>query len=145
MTHQAAAPPWLETGVILAVFGEQEDDAVAGYRRFVAGGKGQTSPWEQLKRQVFPGSEDFVDAMQRGVSGPRHLREVPQAKPRRKALSLDEYAGTQASRDEVILAGYASGGYRLREIGGHLGPHDSRVSKIARRTVPGVKESPGKT
>jgi REP element-mobilizing transposase RayT len=145
MTHQAATPPWLETRVILAAFGEQEEDAVAGYRRFVAEGKGQPSPWEQLKRQVFLGSEDFVDAMQRAVSGPRDLREVPQAKPRPKALSLDEYARTQADRDAAICAAYASGGYTLREIGDHFGLHYSRVSKIVRRPAPAGNESTGKT
>jgi putative transposase len=47
MINPAAGPRWLETRVVLSAFGEQEDAAVAGYRRFVADGKGQPSPWAQ--------------------------------------------------------------------------------------------------
>ncbi len=58
------------------------------YRRFVAEGKGQPSPWEQLKQQVFLGSDAFVDAMQGKIPKERDLREVPQARRRPVARQL---------------------------------------------------------
>ncbi len=145
MINPAAGPRWLETRVILSAFGEQEDVAVAGYRRFIADGKGQPSPWAQLKHQVFLGSDDFVDAMRRRASGPRDLREVPQARPRPKALPLDDYAQAHATRDDAIRAAYASGAYAMREIGDHFGLHYSRVSKIVRGAAAPRKKERGKT
>ncbi|MGF1614267.1 MAG: transposase [Gammaproteobacteria bacterium] len=44
------------------------------YRRFVADGKNQPSPWEDLKNQIYLGSEAFVNEMQRKVNIDGHLR-----------------------------------------------------------------------
>ena len=57
MIGEVVPPQWLETRCLLRAFGETEAEAVAGYVRFVAEGKGQPSPWEHLKRQVFLGSD----------------------------------------------------------------------------------------
>jgi putative transposase len=132
MTGEDAAPEWLETRAILAAFGQTEADAVEGYRSFMAAGKGQPSPWEQLKQQVFLGSDAFVEAMQRKVPKDRDLREVPQAKRRPVPRSLPAYDRAHADRDQAIKAAYASGGYTMREIGDYFELHHSRISKIVR-------------
>lgn len=53
MIGTLAAPDWLETRWIPGAFGQTEEQAVQGFACFVAEGKGQPSPWEQLKHQAF--------------------------------------------------------------------------------------------
>jgi len=130
MTGEDGAPEWLETRAILAAFGQTEAQAVEGYQSFIAAGKGQPSPWEHLKQQVYLGSDAFVEAMQRKVPHDRDLREVPQAKRRPIPRSLAEYDQTHADRDQAIKAAYASGGYTMQEIGDYFALHQSRISKI---------------
>ena len=132
MTGEDAAPEWLETRAILAAFGQTEAQAVEGYQSFIAAGKGQPSPWEHLKQQVYLGSDAFVEAMQRKVPHDRDLREVPQAKRRPVPRLLAEYDQTHADRDQAIKAAYASGGYTMQEIGDYFALHQSRISKIVR-------------
>jgi hypothetical protein len=55
MIGEDPAPEWLEARAILTAFGQTEAGAVEGYRSFVAAGKGQSSPWESLKQQIFLG------------------------------------------------------------------------------------------
>ncbi|QVL48990.1 MAG: hypothetical protein KFB96_00110 [Thiocapsa sp.] len=122
----------LETHAILSAFGRTEAEAVVGYRSFVAAGKGQPSPWESVKQQVFLGSEAFVEAMQRKIPQDRDLREVPQAKRRPVPRALPNYERAHADRNQAIKAAYASGGYTMQEIGDYFGLHCSRISKIIR-------------
>ena len=145
MIGEEAAPVCLETRWILASFGETEAEAVEGYTRFVAQGRGQPSPWEHLKHQVFLGSDAFVDTMQSKVPQDRDLREIPQAKARQVARPIDEYAHQHPDRDLAIAAAYASGGYTLRDIGDYFGLHYSRVSKIVRAAYLLKSEAQGKT
>jgi putative transposase len=132
MTGEDAVPDWLDRHAILAAFGQAEAQAIEGYRSFVAAGQRQPSPWESLKRQVFLGSDAFVESMQRKVPNELDLREVPQAKRRSVPRSLPEYERAHADQDEAIKATYASGGYTMKEIGDYFGLHPSRVSKIIR-------------
>jgi REP element-mobilizing transposase RayT len=136
MLGKDAAPEWLATRAILTAFGQTDAEAVEGYRSFVAAGKGQPSPWESLKQQVFLGSDAFVEAMQRKVPQDRDLREVPQAKRRPVPRSLPDYERAHADRNQAIKAAYASGGYTMQEIGDYVRLHHSRISKII-RDVPG--------
>ena len=77
MIGDEPAPEWLETRTILAAFGETEPEAVEHYARFVAEGKGQPSPWEQLKNQVFLGSDSFVESLRRQLPKNRDLTRGP--------------------------------------------------------------------
>jgi REP element-mobilizing transposase RayT len=132
MTREDAAPDWLETRAILAMFGQTEGQAIASYRNFVAAGTGEPSPWENLKRQVFLGTDTFVESMHSRVRSRLDLREVPQARRRPVPRPLHEYDQGDADRNEAIKAAYASGGYTMQEIGDYFGLHLSRVSRIVR-------------
>ncbi|MGB5734626.1 MAG: transposase, partial [Thiohalocapsa sp.] len=145
MIGEEPAPEWLETRTILAAFGETESEAVAHYARFVAEGKGQPAPWEQLKNQVFLGSDSFVESMRRQLPQKRDLREVPQAKRRPTAKPLPEYAREHLKRNDAIVAAYRSGGYTLRDIGDFFGIHYSRVSKIVQAADVVRRQARGKT
>jgi len=126
------APDWLETDWMLAAFAEHREDAQAAYRRFVAEGKGQPSPWEQLKNQIFLGSAPFVEALQRQVGGNRRLSEVPRSQRRPVARPLAWYFQQHPSRDHAVFEAFRSGGYSMREIGEHVGLHYSTISRIIR-------------
>lgn len=145
MIGEEAAPEWLETHSILAAFGEAQAEAVERYAHFVSEGQGQPSPWEQLKHQVFLGSDAFVESMRRKVPEDRDLREIPQAKARPVAKPLAHYARQHPDRDRAITAAYASGGYTLQDIGDYFGLHYSRVSKIVRAASQVSAKAQGKT
>jgi REP element-mobilizing transposase RayT len=97
-------PPWLRRDWLLATFGETEAAAVAAYRRFVEDGIGEPGPWEQLRHQVFLGSETFVDGVRRKLPSDRDLAEIPRAQRRREPKPLLEYACSHHDRDEAIAA-----------------------------------------
>lgn len=145
MIGAQVAPDWLQTRWILAAFGQNEKQAVQGYIRFVAEGKGQPSPWEQLKHQVFLGSDDFVESMRGKVSKGRDLREIPQARSRAKAKTIAHYARQCETRNQAIAAAYASGGHTMQRIGDFFGLHYSRVSKIINAADHASPKSKGKT
>jgi len=145
MIGEAQAPEWLETRKILAAFGEAESEAIERYARFVAEGKGQPSPWEQLKNQVFLGSDAFVESMRRQVPQNRDLREIPQARRRPAAKTIPEYSREHPQRNDAIVAAYRSGGHTLQDIGDFFGLHYSRVSKIVKAADLALHEAKGKT
>lgn len=136
-----AWPPWLSTDWILSVFSHQKRTAIERYRQFVAEGRNQPSPWEQLKNQIFLGDDAFVERMQADLDTAKDLREIPAGQRRPLAKPLRHYSETQGTRDDAIVAAYASGGYSMKEIGDHFGVHYSYVSKIISRAA----KSTGKT
>ena len=126
----ASAPEWLDTEWILAAFAEQMQDAQSAYRRFVADGKNQPSPWEDLKNQIYLGSEAFVDEMQRKIKTNRRISEIPKTHRRPVARPLTWYFQKHLDRDSAVFEAFRSGGYSMREIGDHLGLHYSTISRI---------------
>jgi putative transposase len=81
-----ACPAWLAAPAVLGLFGEGTR-ARQAYERFVAQGLKQPSPWEQLEGQIYLGSDDFRDRMQKQISG-KVRRGVPrrQLGPRRPSI-----------------------------------------------------------
>jgi REP element-mobilizing transposase RayT len=69
---------WLQVGRVLDLFGSGRQLSQRRYREFVKQGLTQPSPWEALKGQVFLGSEQFLESMDRLLKG-RHLDNVPRA------------------------------------------------------------------
>lgn len=124
------AHKWLETDWILAAFAERKPEAQTAYRQFVTQGKGQPSPWEDLKNQIYLGSEAFVKAMQGKVDGNQHLSEIPKIQRRPVAQPLTWYFQNHNHRDTAIVEAFRSGGYSMRVIGDHVGLHYSRISRI---------------
>jgi hypothetical protein len=114
------------------VFGEHREVAINGYERFVAEGNSPPSPWEHLKNQVYLGSDQFVDEMQRRIDGSDRLSEILSSQRRPLARFLKHYADVASYRNEPIVLSYASRGYRMKEIGNFFGLHYSSVSRIVR-------------
>ena len=125
-----AAPKWLETDWVLAAFAERTQEAQTAYRRFVSDGKNQPSPWEDLKHQIYLGSDAFVEAMQRKMGADQRLSEIPKTQRRPVARPLIWYFKKHRDRDAAIFEAFTRGGYNMREIGDHVGLHYSRISRI---------------
>ena len=126
----AGCPDWLEIDWILSAFSDKRTESIKHYRAFVAEGKNQPAPWENLKNQIFLGTDAFVKKMQAKVSPDEDLSEIPLGQRRPKPKSIDYYIARCNNRDEAIALAYDSGGYGLKEIGMHFGLHYSRVSRI---------------
>lgn len=135
---QAPSQPWLNTEWLLAAFAKRKSTAIKRYKKFVADGKGQPSPWDRLSNQVFLGNDEFVENMQRLIDGEKSLSEIPSSQRRSKPLTLSEYEIKAANRNEAIYDAYLSGGYTQKEIGDYFGLHYARVSRI-------IKIAKGKT
>jgi putative transposase len=86
-----AKPAWLNTDWLLANFGSTKRQAIAAYKVFVAAGKGQPSPWADLRNQVYLGDSNFVTTMQALIDGDKELSEVPSSQRRPMPKTLECY------------------------------------------------------
>ncbi len=127
---QQTRPSWLEVNGLLGRFGKRKSLAIKAYKRFIAQGKEQGSPWTALKKQIFLGDATFVEEMQRLIHKDKELSEVPSSQRRSVAKPLAHYAKKGLDRDDAIGRAYASGGYSMKEIGAYFSLHYSTVSRI---------------
>ena len=118
----------VSTDCLLAGFGRDRLKARRGYRQFVASGRG-LSPWEELKGQIYLGSESFVANLpKRDVT----LREIPKMQRFADRPALKEIFSAGASA-EAIHQAYRDCGYTQREIAQHLGVHYATISRRLRK------------
>jgi putative transposase len=61
MAGQEVIPVFLTVGWVRARYGRRKSVAIDRYKQFVSEGKGQPSPCQFLKNQVFLGGEQFVE------------------------------------------------------------------------------------
>jgi len=125
-----AKPAWLNTDWLLAGFSKTKLKAIEKYTVFVSEGKGQPSPWSELKNQIFLGDEKFVEDLQGKIKTDKALSEIPMSQRRALPESLSYYAKKYKERNEAIACAYASGGYSLKEVGDYFDLHYSTVSGI---------------
>jgi REP element-mobilizing transposase RayT len=121
-----AAPEFLSTEWILEQFGTKRLQAQKQYRQFVRDGLA-SRPWEDLKGQIYLGSEAFIE---KHAPPEKNLREIPRAQWRAAKPSL---ARLFANGDEKTIAKAYQHGYRLHEIAAHLGVHYATVSRRLKR------------
>lgn len=129
-TGMTAKPDWLQTEWILASFGKNNRQAQKAYCRFVSDGRNEPSPWENLKHQIYLGSENFVEEMQSKVDLDRYTTEIPKKQIRPVARPLSWYFEQYKDRDRAICEAFQSGAYSMRLIGEQVGLHYSRISRI---------------
>jgi putative transposase len=87
--------------------------------------------WDNLKGQVFLGSEAFVETMQRELEATsRHtIKEIPRLQRRALAKSLVYYRTTFDDAKSGMVAAYSTGDYTLQAIADAFGVHYSTVSR----------------
>ncbi len=125
-----ASPKWLNTEWLLSNFSKTRKIAIERYKDFVSKGKNLSSPWENLKNQIFLGDEEFVEEMLCKLKLDQELSEIPSTQRRALPKPLGHYSRKYQERNKGIIAAYRSGGYSMKEIGDHFGVHYSSVSKI---------------
>ncbi len=124
---------YMSTDWLLAVFGATRGQAQQAYVNFVSNARPQSSPWGDLKGQIYLGSDQFFARMLENLDEPGRLSEIPAAQRRPEPLLLEAYFGKTDNRNAAIAKAYASGAYTLKEIGDYLGLSYSRVSRIAKQ------------
>jgi REP element-mobilizing transposase RayT/transposase-like protein len=129
---EVPAPPYLQTDWLLRAFAGGREDAIAGYRRFVADGITAPSPWLGLKSQIYLGSEQFVERVQALIDRKRPLQEIPQRQRRALAKPLDYYASRYPDRDRALAAAYRTGAYSMQAIAEHFGVSRMTVSRAVK-------------
>jgi putative transposase len=118
-----SAPEFLATNWVLGQFGKNPAQAQKRYREFVREGL-ESRSWEQLKGQIYLGSEAFIE---RHSPQDRELKEIPRAQVRTVRPKLERIL--KGSDDRGIVQAYQEHGYRLHEIAAHLGVHYATVSR----------------
>lgn len=119
-SYQATAgdvprPVFLTVDWLLEQFGTETAQAREEYRRFIAASS-PARPWDDLRGQIYLGTESFIAEHVPIRANPREIARA-QREPLRPSLA--KILGTAASGSRLLEA--RSHGYRLREIGEHLG------------------------
>ena len=119
----ASVPEFLSTDWILEQFGKNRAKAQKQYRAFVREGL-ENRPWEELKGQIYLGSEAFIA---RHSPGNQEFKEIPRVQLKAVKPSLERIFAKSGKR--AIVQAYKEHGYRLQEIAAHLGVHYATVSR----------------
>jgi REP element-mobilizing transposase RayT len=122
----ASVPEFLSTDWILEQFGKNRLRAQQQYREFVRDGMA-TRPWDDLKGQIYLGSEAFVE---KHASRKKDIKEIPRAQLRAAKPSLERIFARSGKK--AIAEAYEQG-YRLNEIAAHLDVHYATVSRRLKR------------
>ena len=133
MMGQQHSPEWLETDWLLLQFSRTKQRARAAFDDFVRAGIGLPGVWDELRGQIYLGSEQFILNLQTELTGQLEDREIPRMQRRPVALPLSDYASQHAERDAAMRAAFASGDYTQQQIAEHFGVHYSTVSRAVRR------------
>nr|WP_315486666.1 hypothetical protein [uncultured Undibacterium sp.] len=127
----------LTTDWVLGGFAKTKNIAQQRYREFVQQGKGQPSPWQCLKNQIYLGDDDFVLTMQCKLDPEQSLKDIP---PQKKASikPLDYFVNLENTRNENMALAYLSGHYTLEQVGSHFGVSYATVSRAVKQKERGV-------
>jgi len=127
-----AAPPWLKTDWILGQFASERHWAITRYIDFVRAGVGLPTLWDKLQNQIYLGSEQFVQRMQKEIESLQALQEVPRAQRRPVAKPLNYYARHTSDPFLGMALAYLSGDYTMKAIADHFGVHYTTVSRAVK-------------
>jgi putative transposase len=126
----SAPPAWLSVDEILGAFSPNHTEAAERYRRYVAEGIGQPSPWIHLKNQIFLGSDAFVSDVQKKYSRAEIPRNDCASQKPKAVRSIEDFAAKYSPRNVAIKNAYLSGAYSMKQLGDYFGLHYSRISRI---------------
>jgi len=135
MAGLSKKPRWLLGDWVVAQFGRRRGEAQRAYRTFVRESILSSSPWENLKGQLLLGTKEFAARCVSLLRKDAPLDEAPGYQRHAARPPLGELI--PAGDDEGLLirvhAAHVKEGYRLKEIGAHLGCHYSTVSRMVRK------------
>ena len=123
----------LTTDWVLAGFAKTKNVAQQRYRDFVQQGKGQPSPWQKLKNQIYLGDDEFVNDMLRKLDPEQSLKDIPKKQKQAPVKPLTYFAERYKTRDESMAQAYRSGHYTLEQVGEHFGVSYATVSRAVKQ------------
>ena len=131
-------PAFLTMDWILSQFNGRKRVATEKYREFVIEGIDKESPWEELRGQIFFGTEGFVTKLRGLIDDKENLKEVPKlqryvARRPLRELIKEKRGKKRKAEDQTIYTAYVRYGYTMKEIAEHLGLHYATVSRIIKR------------
>jgi REP element-mobilizing transposase RayT len=124
----------LTTDWVLAGFAKTKNVAQQRYRNFVQQGKGQPSPWQQLKNQIYLGDDEFVNDMQCRLDPEQSLKDIPKKQKQAPVKPLPYFAERYKTRNKSMAQAYLSGHYTLEQVGEHFGVSYATVSRAVKQT-----------
>ena len=145
-----AAPSWLETSWTLSQFDPDIRTARDMYRNFVADARGASyCPWESLVGEIYLGSPEFREALQRKVNAKKLSDEVPLPQKQFVHVPFDtvvaavcrEFAESaealrqksrRSAKKAVAQIAYEHCSMTFVEIGERLGTSDRGAAKLAK-------------
>jgi putative transposase len=134
---QAGTPEFLATDWLLAQFADTREPAIRAYRAFVKQGQG-IDVWSDSVSGVLMGRDAFVQRMRPLLTDVAENREFKQDDRLAARSTLDELfddATDKLTRNQRIYEAVRLHGYRLKEVGDHLGLCYSTISLIAKRVA----------
>ena len=96
-------------------------------------GKGQSSPWQKLKNQIYLGDYGFVEDMQSKLRPEQSLKDIPKKQKQSPVKPLAYFAERYKGRDASMSQAYFSGHYTLEQVGEHFGVSYATVSRAVKR------------
>ncbi len=131
-TGDVATPGWLSVDYILAQFGKRRKTTIGKYQTFVRQGMERAPIWSELKQQMYLGDKTFIDEAQRYLGKEHEDIQIPKVQKSSQPETLDYYHDRENSRNEAIIAAYASGGYSYQQIADYFGVHFTTVGRLVR-------------
>jgi len=126
-------PEWLNISWVLSCF---EDDVVKARQQYVSfihlGMKWGESIWDDLKKQIYLGSDEFVDEMQELSLKDQGLDDIPREQVSSVRRKMEEFLSYSNKREGMARA-YLEEHYTLKEIGRAFGVHATTVSRVVKR------------
>ena len=126
-------PTFLRADWLLSAFGTAGREARLRFESFVADGISRPGPWQNLRNQVYLGSDRFVETVQQQIKDEQPLEEIPARQKRRPAHPLSYYADHYPNRNRAMAVAYVSGAYSMREIGTYFAPRRMTVSRAVKQ------------
>jgi putative transposase len=126
-------PAWLEVEWLLSQFSLQRNRAIGKYIDFVREGIGLPPIWDDLRHQIYLGSEDFVNKHQKLVSQKQDLDDIPALQKRAIPKPIRYYQNNYKSENQAIALAFLSGGHTLKEICDYYGKHYTTISRIVKK------------
>ena len=151
-------PVWLDTTGVLQHFGPTREHALVAYRHYVAAGTDTSSPWEQLRGQMWLGDEAFRTRMEH-LAQNQSWADVPSAHTHPLRPTQDEVLQKVGAAYDIATAHvldrsrqrpFQAAVYLLRraanvslkDVASLAGVSPSRVSHIQRRIEQGEADEP---
>lgn len=133
MIGRVALPIWLKVDGLLSSFGNLREEAIKSYQLFISQGNQNFSIWQELKQQIYLGSDEFIIKVKNTFNKDEDCSEIPRCQRiPAPSSSIAEYVTQCSSRNLAIKRAYASGAFTMKQLGEYFGLHYSRISKIIR-------------